>query len=259
MSIDIASVDAVTLDFYNTLVFHKHGSGRGAMLMEYLRSQDLICDPWEHQVLYDLFERHATDYAPGGIAEERQSYLVWLTDRLFQRLNVRAPSGAAVHHVEEVWRVLGPNSLGVFPEVPEVLRMLRKAGYPVSIISNWQCGLENFCHELGIADAVDHIVASAEIGIAKPDARVFRNVCGRMGISCDRVLHVGDSFVDDVEGGRSAGMQVIMIQRDGELQYSNTPTIRSLNQLTEVLCLDRESSSKEKRREIRVPAKASDR
>jgi putative hydrolase of the HAD superfamily len=259
MSIDVRRVDAVTLDFYNTLVFHKQGSGRGAMLMEYLRSQDLESDPWEHQVLYDLFERHATDYAPGGTAAEKQRYLVWLTERLFQRLNVRAPSGAAVHHVEEVWRVLGPNSLGVFPEVPGVLRMLRRAGYPVSVISNWQCGLENFCRELGIADAVDHVVASAEIGIAKPDARIFRDVCGRMGISCDRVLHVGDSFVDDVEGGKSAGMQVMMILRDGELQYSNTPTIRSLKQLTEVLCSDSESRSTEKRRKMRVPTKASDR
>jgi FMN phosphatase YigB (HAD superfamily) len=220
------------------------------MLMEYLRSRNLLSDPWEHQVLYDPFERHATDYAPGGTAEETQRYLVWLTDRLFQRLNVKAPSGAAAHHVEEVWRVLGPNSLGVFPEVPGVLRMLRKAGYPISIISNWQCGLENFCHELGIADAVDHVIASAEIGIAKPDAQIFRDVCDRMGIFCDRVLHVGDSFVDDVEGGRSVGMQVIMIQRDGEPQYSNTPTIRSLKQLTEVLHLDSER---------RIPSKASDR
>jgi putative hydrolase of the HAD superfamily len=241
MIVDFANIDAVTLDFYNTLVYHKHGSGRGAMLMEYLRAQQLECDPWEHQVLYDVFERHATDYSPHLTAEEKQRYLLWFTDRVFQRLNVRAPDGEAADHVDQVWRVLGPTSLGVFPEVPRVLKLLRAARYRLSLISNWQCGLQHFCHELGFAGAMDHIVASAEVGIAKPDPDIFVDVCSRMEVLCHRVLHVGDSIVDDIEGARSAGMQAVLVQRDEVVLLRDTRSISSLAQLPELLGLRNEA------------------
>jgi putative hydrolase of the HAD superfamily len=186
-------------------------------------------------VLYDLFERHATDYSPDFNAEEKQRYLEWLTDRLFERLNVRTRAGNAADHASEVWRVLGPSSLGVYPEVPRVLEALRKAGYPLSIVSNWQCGLAHFCHELGLVDAVDHIIASAEVRSVKPDPKIFRDACDRMQVSCDRVLHVGDSPVDDVEGAKGVGMQVVLIQRDGQPVGSSAPTIRSLDELVGLL------------------------
>ncbi len=235
MRIDLSEIEAVTLDFYNTLAYHKQGSGRGVMLMEYLRSQGFESDPWEHQVLYDVFERHATDYSPDFDEEEKHEYLVWFAERLFRRLNVRVDEGASAEHVEGVWRVLGPGSLGVYADVQPALRALRAAGYPLAIISNWQRGLENFCRELGIADLVDYIVASAEVGMAKPEPRIFLDVCVKVGVSSERVIHVGDSVVDDVGGGRSAGMKVILIQREGEPEAPNTPTIDSLSRLPELL------------------------
>ncbi len=235
LTIDVARVDAVTLDFYNTLVYHKQGSGRGPMLMEYLKSQGLECDPWEHQVLYDLFDAHATDYSPNFGDDAKQRYLEWFTKRLFEHLNVRVPTGSEKDHAGEVWRVLGPSSLGVYPEVPRVLRALREAGYPLSIISNWQCGLAHFCHELGLVDAVDHIIASAEVRSVKPNPRIFREACDRMCVPCERILHVGDSPVDDVEGAMGVGMQVVLIQRDGQNTTSTAPTIRSLDQLVDSL------------------------
>ena len=54
----------MTFDFYNTLVCHRSGHGRGRALMEYLGEQGLSSDPWEHQVLYDLFARHDAEYGP---------------------------------------------------------------------------------------------------------------------------------------------------------------------------------------------------
>ena len=45
---------AVTLDFYQTLAFHRDGRGRGRVLMEYLEAQGLKPAPWEHQVLFPI-------------------------------------------------------------------------------------------------------------------------------------------------------------------------------------------------------------
>ncbi len=238
MTVHFADIAAVTFDFYNTLVYHRQGSGRSAMLMEYLRAQGLESDPWEHQVLYDVFEHHARDYSPHLAAEEKRRYLVWLTERLFNRLNVRAPDSAAAHHAAAVWNMLGPSSLGVFPDAHRVLRVLRRERYKVAVVSNWQCGLRHFCTELGLGDALDHVVASAEVGYAKPDPEIFRDVCRRMGIPCDRVLHVGDSVGDDIEGARSVGMHAVLVRRDDSEPPAGTTIIPHLDRLPGLLGLN---------------------
>jgi FMN phosphatase YigB (HAD superfamily) len=117
-------VDAVTLDFYQTLAFHREGRGRGRVLMEYLDAQGLEPSPWEHQVLYDVFAVHDEAYSPDASAGERRAYHVALAGRVLERLGIRASGAAAAGHAEAVWRILGPASLGVFPDVLETLRTL---------------------------------------------------------------------------------------------------------------------------------------
>lgn len=226
-----ADIDAITFDFYNTLVYHRHGSGRGAMLMEYLAEQDLESDPWEHQVLYDVFQRHDKAYSPEFSADRKRRYAVEIAERVFWRLNVRASVGAAANHAANVWDLLGPSSLSVFPEVPDTLQLLHHAGYRLAIVSNWQRGLRHFCADLGIADMFEHIVASAEVGIEKPNPQIFHDTCHRMQIEPHRTLHVGDSVLDDIEGARSAGMQALLVRRGESGLSEGIPTIASLDVL----------------------------
>ncbi|UCD25765.1 MAG: HAD-IA family hydrolase [Gemmatimonadota bacterium] len=239
MTGQVGEIDAVTLDFYNTLVYHQQGIGRGAMLMQYLLEQGLESDPWEHQVLYDVFEHHGKEYAPDLSDAAREQYLVRFTERLFVRLNVRLRHGTAMDHAAAVWEVLGPGSLGVFPDVIPLLHTIRAAGYPTALVSNWQCGLSHFCVELGLADAFDHIVVSAEVGSQKPDPEIFRIACRRLGVSPERTLHVGDTVVDDVQGARNASMPVVLLLRDGTAIDVDTPVIAGLDELPGLLGVDR--------------------
>lgn len=230
----IDDVDAVTFDFYNTLVYHRGGEGRGRSLMGYLAAQGLRSDPWEHQVLYDLFARHGEEYAPRLSDGAKRRYHERLAERLFQRLRVRAPHDTAARHASEIWRRLGPDSLAVFPEVPAVLGALRRAGYRLAVISNWQCGLRHFCTELGLGAAFDHVLASAEVGWAKPDAGIFVEACRRLGVVPPRVLHVGDSPEEDVGGARAAGLRAVLLDRTGA-RLDPHAAISSLQALPEIL------------------------
>jgi HAD superfamily hydrolase (TIGR01549 family) len=235
MKIRFADIDAITFDFYNTLVYHRQGRGRGAMLMEYLAEQGLESDPWEHQVLYDVFQRHDKAYSSKFSADQKRRYAVEIAERVFRRLNVRAPVGAADDHAASVWAVLGPTSLSVFPEVPDTLKILRDAGYRLAVVSNWQCGLWHFCADLGIADMFEHVVASAEVGIEKPNPEIFHDTCHRMQTEPHRVLHVGDSVLDDIDGARSAGMQALLVRRSESGSPAAVSTITSLQQLPGLL------------------------
>lgn len=227
----LADFDAITFDCYGTLIRLRTGVGRGRALMTYLSEQGLKSDPWEHQVLYDVFEAHAKEYSPDFPEEEKQQYLRRFVERVFRRLGVRASDGEAADHAQSVWTLLGPVSFSVFTEVPGVLRTLKAAGYRLAVVSNWQCGLGHFCTELGLGDAFDDVVASAEVGSSKPDPAIFHEACRRLGVHCGRVLHVGDSLEDDFEGARRAGLQAVLLQRDREPRTLKATTIRSLAEL----------------------------
>lgn len=66
---------------------------------------------------------------------------------------------------------------------------------------------------IGLAAYFEHSVAAREAGAAKPDRRIFELMLARAGLGPGEVLYVGDDPHADVEGGRSAGLQVAWIDR----------------------------------------------
>jgi HAD superfamily hydrolase (TIGR01549 family) len=238
MKAPFSDIAAVSFDFYNTLVYHRTGRGRGRMLMEYLRDQGLASDPWEHQVLYDVFAPHASEYSPELSVEEKHRYWRRLAERVFRRLNVKAPDGAAAQHAANLRELLGPACLAVYAEVQSVLQRLKGAGLPLVIVSNWQCGLAHFCAELGLSRFFEHIIVSAEVGSEKPDAGIFAEACQRLALPPSRVLHVGDSEIDDIEGGRGAGLAVALLLRgDAGSPGADVPMLPSLEGLPSLVGL----------------------
>ena len=231
----MAAFQAITLDFYGTLAHHGAGRGRGASLMAYLTENGLVSDPWEHEVLYDVFERHRVEYDPECPVAERRRYLERFAGRVFRRLNV-PPDAAVQTHAENVWRILGPASLALFPDVLPALRRLKAAGLKLAVVSNWHCGLGHFCTELGLGEVVDEVVASAEVGHAKPDPEIFAEAVRRLGVPARHVLHVGDSPIDDVQGGRAAGVEAILLDRQAPPGRVG-PHCRSLEELPDLVGL----------------------
>ena len=51
-----------------------------------------------------------------------------------------------------------------------------------------------------------HVIASTDVGVCKPDQRIFAEAVRRTGVTASEILHVGDSWMWDVEGARGCGM-----------------------------------------------------
>ncbi len=228
------SFEAITFDFYNTLIFHRDGRGRGATLVEYLDAQGLPHLPWEHQILYDLFEGWHRHGSPAGDPAHPDARAL-LASRVFERMDVPAGPGEPARHSAALWEILGADSFEVFPEVHETLRTLRDQGFRLGVISNWQCGLVHFCTDLQLTGYFDTILSSAELGIDKPDGRIFAEACRRLGVAPERTAHVGDTFVDDYEGARDAGLTPVLVNRTGVPAPPIERVIQSLSQLSRVL------------------------
>jgi HAD superfamily hydrolase (TIGR01509 family) len=97
----------------------------------------------------------------------------------------------------------------VFEELPGARRActsLRDAGLSLAIVSNWDIGLREHLDRLGLADTVDAIVTSAEVGAQKPAPDVFLEALTRLDVAPDDAVHVGDGDAD-AAGAAAAGMR----------------------------------------------------
>ena len=82
----------------------------------------------------------------------------------------------------------------------------------VGLISNAWSGLRGYITTQGFADAFDHMVISAEVGLAKPGAEIFHLALEKLGVRPAEAVFL-DDFIANVEGARAVGMQAIHFQQ----------------------------------------------
>jgi len=88
------------------------------------------------------------------------------------------------------------------------IRRLRPRYRTGLLSNNWARDGRAMAHKLGLADCFDVFVTSAEVGMMKPDPRIYRIALERLGVSPPEALFV-DDFVENVAAARRLGMQAI--------------------------------------------------
>jgi putative hydrolase of the HAD superfamily len=127
--------------------------------------------------------------------------------------------------------LLGAIRFRAYPEVPEVLARLRAGGARLAVVSNWDVSLHDVLERTGLRPLVDAVVISAELGVAKPDPAIFRAALDRLGAAPDGAVHVGDSLEHDVAGARAAGLEAVLVARNGAAGPDGVRTVASLSEL----------------------------
>ncbi len=80
-------------------------------------------------------------------------------------------------------------------------------------MSNWDVSLRGILGEIGLSGLVDHVVVSAEAGVAKPAPGIFELALRRLQCSAKRAVVVGDSPETDIAGAQHAGVRAVLIDR----------------------------------------------
>jgi putative hydrolase of the HAD superfamily len=127
--------------------------------------------------------------------------------------------------------LLGAIRFRPYPEVPDVLARLREGGARLAVVSNWDVSLHDVLERTALRPLVDAVAISAELGVAKPDPAIFRAALERLGAPADGALHVGDSLEHDIAGARAAGIDAVLVTRNGTQAPEGVRTVRSLAEL----------------------------
>jgi len=118
-----------------------------------------------------------------------------------------------------------------YAEVPGVLRALRERGARIVVVSNWDVSLHGVLEQTGLRPLVDAVVTSAEFGAAKPDPAIFAHALALAGARAEEAVHAGDDVEADVHGARAAGIEPVLVARDGEPAPAGVRRIATLEGL----------------------------
>ena len=93
----------------------------------------------------------------------------------------------------------------------DVLRVLHQR-YTLGVISNFYGNVATLCQECGLAALCDAIIDSAQVGVSKPERRIFTLALEQLGRAPHTAAYVGDSFERDVLGAKAAGLHTIWLR-----------------------------------------------
>lgn len=117
-----------------------------------------------------------------------------------------------------------------------LLAAVRERARVVIVSNNLLVEQQAKLRHCGLDRHVDVLVVSEEAGVSKPDPAIFRIALDRAGVAPHEVVMVGDSWVNDVEGARAAGIRAIWFDRSGRpAQDPAVPVLRSLEPVERAL------------------------
>ena len=146
----------------------------------------------------------AEEHAKGRDLSREAHQRVWT--ELFSRANQRVPGIDRVLYQ----RVMDPAGWSPYPDTEPTLRALKDRGVRIGIVSNHAYDLRPCFTAKDLDRFVDAYAISYEIGAPKPDPRIFREACTRLGTRPEETLMVGDDPVSDAGAG-AAGLQVYIL------------------------------------------------
>jgi putative hydrolase of the HAD superfamily len=97
--------------------------------------------------------------------------------------------------------------------VPTIER-IKNSGYRVGVISDglaikqWEKLIR-----LGLQNIFDTVVVSEEVGVEKPDIKIFETACAQLETEPENCMYIGDRLDSDILGANKAGMVSVRLLR----------------------------------------------
>jgi len=119
----------------------------------------------------------------------------------------------------------------MLPSTPRVLTALRERGVTLGVVSNSDGRITSVLERCGITHFFQVIVDSHDVGVEKPDPRIFDFALTKAQARPEQTLYVGDIYSVDVIGAERAGIHPILIDGVGCYATAACKRIRHLRSL----------------------------
>lgn len=112
-----------------------------------------------------------------------------------------------------------------------------KPTHKIGIITNNRLAeQQEKLRHLGMSALVDALITSEEVGVLKPDPRIYQVALARLGAQAAQAVMVGDNWQADVVGAQAVGIRPLWLNRTGAVRpLPHVAELTSLEPLAEVL------------------------
>lgn len=86
----------------------------------------------------------------------------------------------------------------------------------------------------GLKDRFDFVIMAQDVGVQKPDKKIFEIAASQANFKLENLLHVGDSLDDDVVGANHAGAKSVWLNREGQTNPSHIKPDYQITSLLEI-------------------------
>lgn len=124
------------------------------------------------------------------------------------------------------------------PGAVELLTELKRRGIHTGLISNWDTSCRRVLQENGLDSLLETVVISSEVGVEKPDPRIFETALRQTGFDPVQTLFVGDNYYDDVVGAGKCGIRCLLLAPFGKLgmeEIDYHPTLLTIGEVLNYL------------------------
>ncbi len=94
----------------------------------------------------------------------------------------------------------------------ETLAQLKASGYKVGLISDCTAETPTLWPDTPFGAVIEAPVFSYEVGLRKPDPRIYALACKRLLVEPHRCVFVGDGGSKELTGASDAGMRAVLIR-----------------------------------------------
>ncbi|XP_047543835.1 rhythmically expressed gene 2 protein [Vanessa atalanta] len=97
----------------------------------------------------------------------------------------------------------------------DLIKILKQSNITIGVISNFDPRLHEILFNLNLNKYFEFIITSYEVGISKPDKKIFQiaqEKCNK-DIDSTQCLHIGDDITNDYIGATEAGWNALLITK----------------------------------------------
>jgi putative hydrolase of the HAD superfamily len=206
-------LEAVTFDYWNTLVWEERGHLRGLRIDAWtglLEEAGFAC---ERSLLDAVFDESWARYVEHWTTNQ-QYQAVTAAEELLERLGFEVPRDVRLQLVEAFSSAGAQATLHLTDGIEACLRTLKDAGLRVGIICDVGMTastiLRAHLDKHGLLEVFDHWSFSDEVGHYKPSPVIFEHALAGLGdVPPARAAHVGDIRRTDIAGAKAMGMLAV--------------------------------------------------
>lgn len=219
---------AVLFDLDDTLFDHRRSAREALRQVHRVHAAGFDFDAFERHHARYLEEMHLEVLAGRiGLDDARRERF----RRVFAALGVTL-GPEVVDAVASAYREGYMTSRRPLDGAAELLAVLKPAARIAIVTNNLLDEQQDKLQHCGLTPFVDELVASEDVGISKPARGIFEIALARAGVTAESAVMVGDSWVNDIQGARGAGIAAVWFNPERLPRPSNDHGVTEINSLT---------------------------